>query len=44
MERRLVIIGDGKIFENRGEYYVQGPANLSIFHVFQGIIEIVFWS
>ena len=44
MERRLVIIGDGKIFENRGEYYVQGPANLSIFHVFQGISEIVFWS
>ena len=44
MERRLVVIGDGKIFENRGEYYVQGPANLSIFNVFQGINEIVLWS
>lgn len=38
------MIGDGKIFENKGEYYVQGPANLSIFNVFQGIDEIIFWS
>lgn len=44
MERRLVVIGDGKIFENRGEYYVQGPANLSIFNIFQGVNEIIFWS
>lgn len=44
MERRLVVIGDGRIYENNGEYYVQGPANLSIFHVFQGISEIVIWS
>lgn len=41
---RLVLIGDGIVYQYGDKYYVDGSAQTDIFDCFTGIEEIVIWS